>query len=205
MSIGKAQASALADGFLDGFGTGKEDLKPRNTFTELILVAGEFVESCQDNLNASNSNASGKLSASLVAEEPVQEGNSLKVNIGMNTYGIYVNKGVKGTKSGNSTAGFSFKYDLPSRKMVKAITQWISNAKASTHNTNSKKTVSHNERKNSSIAAQSRAYATARSIVQHGIKPTGFLDKAVTKTTQTVGERLGKALTIDITNSLNGI
>lgn len=203
MSIGKAQASALADNFLDSFGSEKDGLQPRETFTEIILLAAELIESSQDNLNITNTNASGKLSASLVATEPVMDGKVMRIDVEMNFYGQFVNKGVKGTKSGSSTAGYFFKYDLPSRKMLDAIKEWQTKAGASTKNTNAKKTISRNEKKNAAISDLSKTYAIARSITQHGIKPTGFLDKAVETTTNRVADRLGAALRIDLLNSLN--
>lgn len=204
VSINRAQAAALADGFLDSFGSGKEGLQPRETFTEIILLAGELIEDCQDNLNHSNSNASGKLSASLIAGEPTQVGNGLQIDMLMNFYGQFVNKGVRGTKSGTSTAGYFFKYDLPSKKMVDTIRQWQNNGKLSSTNVNAKKTISRNEKKNASISTSDAAYAVARSIVQKGIKPTGFLDKAIVSTKEKVADRLGLALRIDIINSITG-
>lgn len=201
MSIARAQAEALADGFLDSFGLDKDGLQPRETFTEFILLAGEFIESAQDNLNAANTNASGSLSSSLIADEPVQNGKTMQIDVNMNLYGQFVNKGVKGTKAGSSTAGYSFKYDLPSRKMLAAIKDWQTKAAASVTNTNAKKTVSRNELKNTAISDLSKTYAIARSILQKGIKPTGFLDKAVQTTTSKVADRLGSALRIDLQNA----
>src|ERR1700761_799643 len=99
MSIGKAQAAALADGFLDSFGSSKDDLRPKETFTEIILLAGELIQSCQQNLNQSNSNASGSLSSSLIAGEPALNGKVFSLDMLMNFYGQFVNKGVKGTRS----------------------------------------------------------------------------------------------------------
>lgn len=203
MSIAKAQALALADGFLDSLGSDKTDLRPRETYSEIIVLAGEFIESCQDNLNHSNSNASGKLSASLEASEPTSEGTAMKIDVSMLLYGLFVNAGVKGTKSGSSTAGYSFKHDLPSRKMLAAIQEWQIKARASTTNVNAKKTISRNEKKNASISQLDRTYAIARSIVQHGIKPTGFLDKAVATTKDKVADRLGQALRIDVITSIS--
>lgn len=194
---------ALADGFLDGLGTEKDGLQPRESFSEIILLAGELIESAQDNLNSSNSNASGGLSSSLIAGEPVQVGTAMSIDMLMNFYGQFLNKGVKGTKSGSSTAGYSFKYDKPSRKLVDAIAAWQKAGKASTTNTNAKKSTSRNEKKNASIAAIDGAYAIARSIVQKGLKPTGFLDKAILTTQDKVADRLGAALRVDIINSIS--
>lgn len=194
----------MAENFLDGFGSEPDDLQPRATFTEIILIAGEFVEDCQDNLNQSNSNASGKLSSSLIAGDPVQVGNTLEIDVSMNFYGQFINSGVKGTKSGSSTAGYAFKFDKPSEKMVKAIEEWQKRGKASTANTNAKKSISRNEIKNAAIADISKAYAIARSICQHGIAATGFLDKAIATAQAKVADRLGTALRIDVLNSLMG-
>jgi hypothetical protein len=45
----------------------------------------------------------------------------------------------------------------------------------------------------------------ARSIKQHGIKPTGFLDKAIATTRNKISDRLGAALRIDIISSITPI
>lgn len=206
MSIAKAQAAAIADGFLDSFGSSKADLRPKETFTEIILLAGELIQSCQGNLNRSNSNASGKLSESLIAGEPVLNGKVLHVDMLMNFYGRFVNAGVKGTRSGNSVAGYSFKNEIVSRKMLAAIKDWVDRGKINTRTVKKYKTLGAHEGKNRKLAKLSEAdmsYAVARSIKIHGIKATGFLDKAMLSTRQKVASRLGVALKIDVINSLS--
>ena len=204
MSINKTQAAALADNFLDDIGSAKgEEFQPRETYTQAILLAGELIESAQDNLNKSNSNASGRLSSSLEASEPQESGNVLQIDITMNEYGQYLNKGVKGTKSG--TGLYQFKYDTPSKKMVDALKENINRAKKSSANVNRKKTISANEKKNVSISDLDKAYAVGRSIKMYGIKPTGFMDKAIDETSRKVADRLGDALVVDIINTLNAI
>lgn len=200
-SINKAQADLLASGFLDDLGS-EETLQPRETFSEIILIAGEMVEDMQDNLNKSNTNASGNLSASIQLGEPEVSGKLFKVDVYMNYYGQFINKGVRGTKSGSGL--YAFKHDFPSKSMVDAIREWIKAGKLKVTNTNPKKTISKNEKKNASIGKLDNAYAVARSIKQHGIKPTGFLDKAVDSTITKVKDRLGLALKIDIINSITG-
>lgn len=202
MSISKAQAQALADGFLDDIGSNKDGLQLRETFSEMILIAGEFIEDCQQNLLSSNSNASGELSASLIANEPENIGTAMNIAIYMNFYGAFVNKGVKGTQSGSSTAGYSFKYDMPTKSMVKAIQEWIDRGKISTRSVKKYSGYGRHEIKNKTIAQLDMAFAVARSIKQHGIKPTGFLDKAVASTVSKVADRLGAALSIDVLNSI---
>lgn len=200
MSIGKAQAAAIADGFLDSLGSDPGSFEPKETFTELILLAGGLVEQAQNNLNNSNSNASGKGSASIIANEPEMAGTALKIDITMNYYLKFVNKGVKGTKGG--TGLYAFKYDKPSQKMVDSIREWSKLGKLSTSNTNASKSTSRNERKNASIGSLDNSYAVARSIKQKGIKGNGFMDKTIITTQQKVGDTLGAALKVDIINSI---
>lgn len=201
-SINQAQAAALADGFLESLGSGKDGLQLRNTFTEVELLAGECVEDMQTNLNRSGSISSGKLSESLTLSEPVANGNVLSVDISMNFYGLFVNSGVRGTKSGSGP--YSFKNDRPGSKMVEAIRDWQKRGKAITKNIKPAKSTFRHERKGHSISQIDSAYAIARSIKQKGIKATGFLDKAIETTRAKVSDRLGAAFRIDVINSLNG-
>lgn len=205
MSIAKAQAAALAEGFLDSIGTSdKSGLRPKETLSEIIVLAGDLIDDAQKNLNASNANHSGKLSASLVATEPVQNGTAVELDITMNFYGKFVNKGVKGTKSGSSKAGYSFKHDIPSQSMVEAISKYLKTGASKVSSSDVKKYGAYKkqERKNVRLSKIDSAFATARSIKQHGIKATGFLDKAIVTTENKVSERLGNALRVDIIDSI---
>ena len=201
MSISKQQAEALAEGFLDNIGS-SEELRPKETFTDIILLGAEFVEDAQDNLIKANRISSGALSESLQIGEPEVEGSFFKINIYMNFYGKFINAGVAGTISGTSTAGYSFKYDMPSKSMLKAISEWIKRAKISTRTVKQYRGYGKHEIRRRSISEYDNAFAVARSIKQHGIKPTGFLDKAVDSTITKVKDRLGLALKIDIINSI---
>jgi len=203
MSISKSQAAALAEGFLETQGSDdKSSLRPKETFTELILLAGEFIEDAQSNLNHSNSNASGKLSESLTIGEPTHQNGVVEADILMNFYGQFINKGVKGTRSGASTAGYSFKTDMPGRAMVAAIEKYISRAKKSTSSVKKYKGYGAHETKNKTISQHDHAFAVARSIKMHGIKATGFLDKAILTTSAKIQERLESAFVTDIINSI---
>jgi hypothetical protein len=152
MGISKSQAAALSEGFLDSLGDSKDGLQPRETLSELFLIAGEFVEDMQANLNKSNTNASGSLSKSLVLDEPHDGGGTLRVDILMNNYGPFVNKGVAGTQSGKSLSGFKFKSKFPSESMVKTLEAGISRAKKSSTNVSRSKSIRVNEKKNANIS-----------------------------------------------------
>lgn len=202
MSISKSQAEALAEGFLDNLGSSKEGLQPRETFTEIILLAGELIEEAQNNLNKSNRHTSGRLSESLIGDEPTLNGSVFRIDVLMNFYGAFVNKGVKGTRSGRSLAGYSFKNEVVSSSMHKAISDWIKSARTATRSVKKYKGYGKHETKQKTISQYDTAYAIARSIKQHGLKPTGFLDKAVASTERKVADRLGAALRVDVIDGL---
>lgn len=200
MGISTSQAEALAEGFLDTLGSGMEGLRPKDTLSELFLIAGELIEDAQDNLNKSNSNASGELSESLVLSDPRQDGSVISVDVVMNFYGEFINSGVKGTRSG--TGKYRFKTEFPSLEMVQALVKGIRRAKQSSFNVNKSKSVSKNEVKNKTISEIDKAYGAGRNIKMYGIKATGFFDKAVSNAERKFADRLGAALQIDLLNSL---
>lgn len=196
-SIGKAQAQALAESFLDDIGSDPNGLQPRETLSEIFLLAGELIEDAQDNLNASRTNASGELSKSIAAREPVTGPGFIQIDIEMNAYGQFINSGVRGTKGGSGL--YSFKKDRPGEKMVKSFMKYIKDARSKIGSV--KKPIGY-ENKNSEVAKRSSAYAMARNTKQKGIKATHFMDKAIAATDKKVSERLGDALAIDVLNSL---
>jgi hypothetical protein len=202
VSISKAQAAALAEGFLDNLGSDRSEFLPTNTYTELFLLVGELIEAAQNNLNRANRIASGALSESIIADEPVQNGSVISVDVLMNFYGAFVNKGVKGTRSGSSTAGYSFRNEVVSRKMYSAIETWIKRAQISTRTVQKYKGYGKHERKQKSIAQYDATYAVARSIKMHGLKPTGFMDDAIKATSDKIADRLGTALVVDVQDGL---
>lgn len=202
MSISKRQAEALAEGFLDNLGSSKDEFQPRNTYTELFLLVGELIDTAQKNLNKAGLISTGEGSASIVAEDPVQNGGIISVDVLMNFYLQFHNKGVKGTRVGRSTAGYSFKNEAVSRSMYTAIDEWIKRAGLSTRTVKKYKGYGKHETRRKSIAAIDSTYAMARSIKMKGLKPTGFMDDAIRRTSDLIEKRLGAALVIDIQDGL---
>jgi hypothetical protein len=202
MSISKAQAEALAEGFLDNLGSNKNEFQPKNTYTEVFLLVGELIDTAQNNLNNANRTASGALSESIIGDDPVKNAGVLRVDVLMNFYGAFVNKGVKGTRSGSSREGYSFRNEVVSQSMYDAIKGWIESAKAKIRTVKKYKGYGKHEVKQKSIAQYDATYAVARSIKQHGLKPTGFMDDAIAKTKDKMARRLGAALEVDIIDGL---
>jgi hypothetical protein len=202
MSISKRQAEALAEGFLDNLGSSKSDFQPKNTYTELFLLVGELIDTAQKNLNKADLIDTGKGSESIVADEPVQNGGVISVDVLMNFYLQFHNKGVKGTRSGRSTAGYSFKNEIVSQKMYNNINEWIKRAGLSTRTVKKYKGYGKHETRRKTIAAYDNTYAVARSIKMYGLKPSGFMDSAIANTSDKIEKRLGAALVLDIQDGL---
>lgn len=202
MSISKRQAEALAEGFLDNLGSSKSEFRPKNTYTELFLLVGELIDTAQKNLNKAGLVSSGAGSESIAADEPIQNGGIISVDVLMNYYLQFHNKGVKGTRSGSSRAGYSFKNENVSRNMYNAIDGWIKRAGLSTRTVKKYKGYGKHEARRKTIAAIDSTYAMARSIKMKGLKPTGFMDNAIQSTSDKIEKRLGAALIIDIQDGL---
>jgi hypothetical protein len=202
-SISQSQAEALANGFLSAQGANKNEFKPKRLLSQVMLIAGSVVKEAQVNLNKTNSNASGVLSDSLEITEPTQEGSVFKCDVRMKYYGQFVNKGVKGVQSGSSNAGYAFKNLGVSKAFITSLERGRSKAGAKITNTNTRKTISQNEKKNAKVSDVSSAWGAAINIKKFGIKPTGFIDKAVSTIGGKVDKQLGIALKIDIENSLS--
>lgn len=200
MSIAKAQAEALAEGFLDGLGTSKSGLRPKKTYSELILLAAELVEEAQNNLNKSNAIASGNLSDSIVALEPTVNGGVFSIDVEMNFYGQFIDKGVKGTRGG--TGLYQFRNENPSPDHVSAMKEWLRQAGSKVRSVKKSSPYGGLEKKNKSLEGYDDAYALARSIKIKGIRPRNFMTNAAASTASKVADRLGAAFKIDVLNSI---
>lgn len=201
-SISQSQAEALADGFFNSSGSSKSEFKPVKLLSRILLIAGSIVKEAQVNLNRKPSPSSGKLSDSLEISDPIKSGSVIKCDVSMFMYGQFVNKGVKGVKSGSSNGGFAFKNLGVSKAFISSLEHGRSSASSKITSTNTKKTVSRNEKKNATISEVASAWGAAVNIKKFGIKPTGFIDKAVATIGGKVETQLGISLQVDVLNSL---
>ena len=200
-SISSSQASFLASGKISDYGSSKE-FEPRESLSALVKLAAMLVENAQENLNAAGQVSSGALSDSIQATAPIEKGNTLHIEVHALDYYDYVNKGVRGTKGGASSANYAFKNNFPSEAMVTAIDKWLKHGGAVTQHVLKRHTISKTESKNASISDLDNAYMVARSIKIHGIKGSGYFDKAVKLAQSYAKDILGKALAVDIINTL---
>jgi hypothetical protein len=86
--------------------------------------------------------------------------------------------------------------------MYTAFANWIKRAKKSTRTIKKYKGYGQHETRRKSISQYDSAYAVARSVKMHGLKPTGFMDNAISSTSAKFEERLGAALVVDVVDGL---
>ena len=201
-SITQSQAEAEAASFYETVGQSKSEFKPVKLLSQILLIAGSIVKEAQVNLNRKPTPSSGNLSDSLEISDPIKTGSIIRCDVSMLMYGQFVNKGVKGVQSGSSNAGYAFKNLGVSRAFIASLEKGRSSAASKITSTNAKKTVSQNEQKNAKISEVANAWGAAVNIKKFGIKPTGFIDKAVDTIGGKVENQLGISLQVDILNSL---
>lgn len=200
ISITKAQSSALSEGFLNNLGSSPEfaDLPMDESVKALYQLARYLIEEANNNLDKGGHVSTGELRDSHKVINPEIIGGNITMEIEALARYAFLNKGVRGTKSGNGL--YSFKSSYPSQDMVKEIRAWMTRAGISTRNI--QKSVSKLEKKRKSISEYDNAYAMARSIKMKGIKPTGYFDKAVRSAQTRAKEVLGQALVVDVISAL---
>lgn len=182
MSITKAQAKAIADGFLNTLGERpmKEGELP---VVESLLkkFGGDFITTAQENLRANNSIASGSIND--IRMYFTKFGTSYTLSLGYpksepaSKYWDFVNKGVKGTKNIKADSKTPYKFN-PSKKSIpiSAAQGWLGYNKL--------KAVAIKPYRKLGVESKaidskrSLAYIVARSIHRKGIRSTHYFDNA---------------------------
>ena len=177
----------------------------------IIRYAAKFIKQVQDNLKKANKIDTGTLSTDIAQGDLIKEGSSYSLDIGYPVgsagakYYDFVNKGVKGFKSGQPNSPYSFKSAYPSINgpMVNAIQKWVKRNALSQRREDQKYNLSSTQNKRKSIAqlntGRTTAYLIARKIKQRGLPKTGFFDNAVDEVfNQQFYDKMGKAIGADL-------
>jgi hypothetical protein len=186
MSITKAQASALAEGFLNILGEQPMKEGEFPIIEKLLLdFGGDFIKNAQKNLNANNSIASGKIND--IRMNFTKFGTNYTISLGYpksepaSKYWDFINKGVKGTKNIKADAKTPYKFN-PSKKSIpiSAAQGWLGYNKLKVvavkpYRKLGVETKATDEKK-------SLAYVLARSIHRKGIRSTHYFDDAQKET-----------------------
>ena len=224
-SIKQIEAEVLS--FLDSIGEDSQAFKEvtgKGIEEAIILSAANFILKVQENLNRAGAIDTGTLSSQITQGDLINTGGKYELDVGYRAdskaakYYDFVNKGVKGTRSGNpADSPYSFKNDKPGRAMQSALMGWYRrNSSFARREDAPKKSFSQVQRKrkkllkmvNESSRLKSLAYATAVNIKRRGLKKTGFFDKAVDSSFgqdfyNMIAKISGKEIVINIRNGNN--
>ena len=179
----------------------------------LYNVAVKFINTAADNLSNADRVSSGNLLESIKPTDVIIMGKVFTINIDVNSYYKFIDKGVKGWQSGSpSDSPYAFKAPIKggsgkqSSEMVTAIRKWLikEGLKSRATSKNPKHAVSLRESRRQKITdtATSSAIVVAGMIRRHGLKKTNFWSDAEKAASDYASKQFGEALEIDIINSL---
>jgi hypothetical protein len=183
MSISKAQAEAIGEGFLKKFGNEAFGSKTELPTIEylLALYGSEFIKEAQTNLKLTNSIASGNIND--IVAKVSKFATSYTLSIGYpksepaSKYWDFINKGVKGTKNIKADSKTPYKFN-PSKKSIpiSVAQKWLGYNKLKVTAVKPYKKLGVETKAIDS--KKSLAYMVARSIHRKGIKSTHYFDNA---------------------------
>lgn len=204
-SISKSQAQALASGF-DFGGSSREELQPRETLSVLYQLAGGLVEAAQRNLNSSDRVSSGKGASSIKVLNPEIVGRSIRIDIEMLYYLQFIDAGVKGTRGGSSSQGYSFRDKQPPMNVIR---KWILREglkhrvdKHDITKREKRRRVFHKTITGTEQSVKSLAFIIARAIKIKGLKRTNFMFKAIQSARRDAKAQLAAGLKVDVINAI---
>lgn len=178
----------------------------------LYNIAVEFINAAADNLNAADRVSTGGLLESIKPSEITVMGKKMTINISVFDYYKFIDKGVKGWKSGTpSDSPYAFKAPAgksgkKSSEMVTAIRKWLvkEGLKSRSTSKNPKNAISARESRRQKITdtATSTAIMIAGRVRSQGLKKTNFWTDAEATASKFAESEFETALTISVINSL---
>lgn len=213
-SITEAQLAALSEPFLRDATSNRNDYFSAKELPVverlLIASAAQFIQEVQDNLDRMGKVSSGTLSTDIKSGELINSGGSYSISMGYPEgsdgagYYDFVNKGVKGLKSGEpNNSPYKFRKLSAPPVMVNAIYGWLLRNNISARNEDQEFNLSRLQIKRKSLseldANRGLAYAIAKNIKKKGLPYTGFFDKAITSVYGTkFVELVAQAIGVDV-------
>jgi hypothetical protein len=157
----------------------------------IIGYAAQFIIQVQKNLQSTNKVDTGTLERDIQEGSLIKDGSSYSIDVGYPAssegarYYDFVNKGVKGFKSGSPNSPYKFRSAYPSMNgpMVNAIQKWVKRNALSSRREDQRFNLSGLQKKRKSVSelntGRTTAYLIARKIKQRGLPRTGFFDDAI--------------------------
>lgn len=182
----------------------------------ILRYAAKFILKVQENIQKANKVDTGTLSDDIREGSLIKDGSTYSIDVGYPVssagakYYDFVNKGVKGFKSGSPNSPYSFKSAYPSMNgpMVTAIQKWVKRNSMLSKKETPRTTISSLQRKRKSVAqlntGRTTAYLIARKIKQRGLPKTGFFDNAIDEVfNQQFYDKMAKAVGADVRVYIN--
>jgi hypothetical protein len=174
---------------LNRLGATKTDLNEL-PFLERLLIASaaNFVLKVKENIEVLGISDTGALSDDISAGDLIKQGGTYSISMGYPAgskaakYYDFVNKGVKGVKSGTPNSPYSFKTLGVGKGMALNILKWVRR-----NNVRGDVALTKRQAKRQALSKivseanskKSLAYAVARGIKKKGLRKTGYFDNAV--------------------------
>jgi hypothetical protein len=182
MSISKAQALAIADGYLNTLGEKRMNEGELPVIEALLKkFGGDFIKTAQYLLELNGSIASGAINDIRVKFKKFNTNYTLSLGYPKtekaSKYWDFVNKGVKGTKNVKADSKTPYKFS-PSKKSIpkKVVEGWLGYNKLKVVSV--KKYSKKGVELKAITSKNSLAYVIARSIHKKGIRSTHYFDNA---------------------------
>ena len=207
-TIAQAQ-SKLGSRATSGLGMSKGVFVPKEDMPLALQLVAEYVEAFErqvaDELNRLDKVDTGSL-ASSIKFETTETKNGIIIEVFVNDYYKFIDKGVKGIgrNNKNTTSPYKFRTLNPSQSHVSAIRKWINRNGIKARATDVKKYGAVG-RENRQPQDKSLAYIIARSIKSKGLERTGFWTDSIEQTFKDFDVKMSQALGIDIRVNLENM
>lgn len=209
VSLPRSQRNLLDSGFLDTLGGNEPDAVALTETSKAVLkVAGEFIDDCVTNLNRVDRISSGNL-ASTIRPVVVEAGQNNIIDIYMNDYYKFVDKGVRGWQD-RSGSGSQYAFKKPtgkggkgSSKMVTAIRKWVIRENMAIRNTKTAINPREQRRKSITDTSTQTAIVIAGQIRRKGLRKTNFFTDAVRTLEGKLASGVADALRIDVIENIS--
>jgi hypothetical protein len=207
-TIAQAQ-SKLGSRATSGLGMSKGVFVPKEDMPLALQLVADYVEAFErqvaDELNRLDKVDTGSL-ASSIKFETTETKNGIIIEVFVNDYYKFIDKGVKGIgrNNKNTTSPYKFRTLTPSQSHVNAIRKWINRNGIKARATDVKKYGAVG-RENRQPQDKSLAYIIARSIKSKGLETTGFWTDSIEQTFKDFDVKMSQALGIDIRVNLENM
>lgn len=208
LSIAQAQAKVSSSDY-ESLGVAKSVFVPKKTMPVALQLVSEYVEAFEkmtaDKLKALDRVDTGNL-ASSIKFETTETKDGLIIEVFVNDYYKFVDRGVRGIGRNNinTTSPYRFRYANPSKSHVQAIRGWISR--------NRDKVKARDVQKYGAIGREKRqpqditvAWLVARNIKRRGLRQTGFWTDSINEVFKDFDIKMSQALGVDIVVNLENM